>query len=94
LRTRSIAAEFTVSDFVRGWDDVRQLLTATDADQVWEAVALWPPQRLATALVARPDELAAGPWPDWADVAVTGQVSGVRASGHVAGQLAAPARSR
>jgi hypothetical protein len=97
LGTGSIAAEFAVSDLVRGWDDVRRLLTTTDPDEVWEAVSSWPSRRLATALVAAvtvagPDDASAVSWPDTAAVAVAGDVSGGCGRGHVSGQQAAAER--
>ena len=97
--TDSIPDEFTVSDLVHGWDDVRLLLRTTDLDQVWEAVASWPARRLAAALVAavtvaRPDDAAARAWPDAIGGAATGHVSGDCGSGHVSGQLAAAERPR
>jgi hypothetical protein len=97
LMTNSIPAEFTVSDLVCGWDDVRLLLRTTDADEVWEVVSAWPAQRLATALVAavtvvRPADACAGSWPDRADVVATGHVSGVCGNGRVSGQRAAAER--
>jgi hypothetical protein len=97
--TDSVPDEFTVSDLVRGWDDLRFLLRTADLDQVWEVVSSWPAQRLATALVAavtvaRPDDTAAGSWPDTIGCAATGHVSGVCGSGQVSGQLAAAERPR
>jgi hypothetical protein len=97
LMTNSIPAEFTVSDLVCGWDDVRLLLRTTDADEVWEVVSAWPAQRLATALVAavtvvRPDGAAVDSWPDATGGAATGHVSGVCGSGHMSGQRAAAER--
>ena len=97
--TDSVPDEFTVSDLVRGWDDVRFLVRLTDLDRVWEVVSSWRAQRLATALVAavtvaRPDDAAAGPWPDVMGGAATGHVSGVCGSGQVSGQLAGAERAR
>jgi len=88
--TDSVPDEFTVSDLVRGWDDVRFLLGTTDLDQVWEVVSSWPAQRLAAAFVAvvtvaRPDDAAAGSWPAVMGGAATGHVSGVCGGGHVSG---------
>ena len=95
----SVPDEFTVSDLVRGWDDVRFLLTSTDLDQVWQVVSSWPARRLAAALVAavtvaRPDDTAAGSWPAALGGAATGDMSGVCGDGQVSGQLAAAERPR
>jgi hypothetical protein len=93
LLVESGVGEFTVSDLVRGWDDVRLLLKTTDPDQMWAVVSSWPPRRLAAALVVavtvvRPDEaMAAEQRPAGADVMATGHrspVGDVPMSGHVA----------
>lgn len=92
--------EFTVSDLVRGWDDVRLLLKTTDPDRMWEVVSSWPPQRLAGVLVAavtvlRPDErMAAEQRPAGVDVVATGHRSLVSDAGQMAGPVAATVRSR
>ena len=97
--TNGIPDDFTVSDLVHGWDDVRFLLGTTDLDQVWQVVSSWLAQRLAAALVAavtvaRPDDTAAGSWPDAIGGAPADHVSGVCGNGRVSGQLAAAERPR
>ena len=100
MLTKSVVGEFTVSDLVRGWDDVRLLLKTTDPDRVWEVASSWPPQRLTAALVAavtvlRPDEaMAAEQRPAGADVVATGHRSPASDSGQMAGHVAAPERPR
>jgi hypothetical protein len=100
LLTESVVGEFTVSDLVCGWDDVRMLLKTTDPDRVWELASSWLPQRLTAALVAavtvlRPDEaMAAEQRPAGADVAATGHRSPVSDAGQMAGHVAAAERPR
>jgi len=90
-----ITGEFTVSDLIRGWDDVRLLLTTTDADQVWAVVSSWPPQRLATAVVAAvtvlrtDDPVAAEQQTGGADIAVGGRRSPVSDGGRLTGHVSA-----
>jgi hypothetical protein len=99
LLTESVG-EFTVSDLVRGWDDVRLLLKTTDPDRVWEVVSSWPRQRLTAALVAavtvlRPDEaMAAEQRPAGADVVATGHRSPGSDAAQMAGHVAAVERPR
>lgn len=93
--TEQVIGEFTVSDLVRGWDDVRLLLARADADQVWAVVWSWPPRRLATAVVAAvmvlgPDDpVAAHLRPAGADNAANVRRSPVSDGGRMAGQVAA-----
>jgi hypothetical protein len=100
LETECLMGEFTVSDLIRGWDDVRLLLATTDPDQMWEAVSSWPPQRLATALVAavtvlRRDETMADQWrPAGAGIVATGHQPPISCTGQIAGHVAAAERPR
>lgn len=91
----STQVDFTVSDLVHGWDDVRLLLNAADADEVFAALSSWPRQRAVAALVAavtvlRPEEVVPGhSRPSGADNAATGQRSSHGRAGQVSGQLSA-----
>jgi hypothetical protein len=92
----SMQVEFTVSDLVHGWDDVRLLLDVADPDEVYAAVSSWPRQRAVAALVAavivmRPDELLSGQSrPTGPGGTVTGQRSLDGWDGQASGHLAAP----
>lgn len=90
----STQVEFTVSDLVHGWDDVRLLLDAADPDEVYAAVLSWPRHRVVAALVAavtvlRPDEAVVGhSSPTGPDNAATGQRSPHGQDGQVSGHVA------
>ena len=99
MLTESVGGEFTVSDLVRGWDDVRLLLKTTDPDHMREVVSSWPQERLAAALVVavtvlHPDEsMAAEQRTSGMDVA-TGHRSPVSEAGRTAGHVATTQRPR
>jgi hypothetical protein len=89
----STQVDFTVSDLVHGWDDVRLLLNAADPDEAFAAVSSWPRQRAVAALVAavtvlRPDEVVAGhSRPSGPDSGAIGQRSSRGQDGQVFGHL-------
>jgi hypothetical protein len=99
LLAESAGGEFTVSDLVRGWDDVRLLLKTTDPDHIREVVSSWPQERLAAALVVavtvvHPDEaMATEQRTSGVDVA-TGHRSPVGDAGRTAGHVATTQRPR
>jgi len=52
VRTDAVL-DFTVSDLLRGGDDVVQLVSdAYEPDGVWDEIGRWPRRRLNAALVA------------------------------------------
>ena len=51
MSTRKVL-DFTVTDLLRGGDDVRSIFAADDPDGLWDEVDRWPRHRLTAALVA------------------------------------------
>ena len=79
---------------------MRLLLMTTDPDRVWKVVSLWPPERLAAALVVavtvvHPEEaMAAEQRPTGVDVVAAGHRSPVSDAGQMSGHAAATERPR